>query len=82
MCWRIEGHDVDVVFEMLQELVELFLAAAAVCKDLHLVRNSLRHPRLDVVQVHVLLLREDARRERVKVEAGQRFRCDLFLRAS
>ena len=56
MCRCVKGHDADVVFEMLEQLVELFLAAVAVCKDLHLVRNPLRHPRLDVVQVDPLFL--------------------------
>lgn len=55
---RVEGDDVDVIFEVLQQLVELLRAAAAVGEDLHLVGDALRHPRLDVPQVHPPLLRE------------------------
>lgn len=63
VCRRVEGDDVDVIFEMLQQLVELLLTAVAVGEDLHLVRHSLRHPRLDVVQVHSLLLQEEEGRK-------------------
>ena len=45
-----------MVFEMLQEVIELLLAAAAVGVDLHLVGDALRHPRFNVVQVHMPLL--------------------------
>lgn len=56
--WRVEGDDVDVIFEVLQQLVELLWAAAAVSEDLHLIGDALRHPRLDVPQVHPPLLQE------------------------
>lgn len=56
MCRCVEGDDVDVVPQVLQQLVELLLTAAAVGKDLHLVRNPLGPPGLDVVQVDPLLL--------------------------
>lgn len=55
---RVEGDDVDVIFEVLQQLVELLRAAAAVGEDLHLVGDALQHPRLDVPQVHPPLLQE------------------------
>lgn len=53
---RVKGDDVDVVFKVLQQLVEIFLATFAVSKNLHLIRNPLRHPGLDVVQVDPPLL--------------------------
>lgn len=56
MCRCVEGDDVDVIFEVLQQLVELLRTAAAVGEDLHLVSDAPRHPRLDVLQVHSLLL--------------------------
>lgn len=56
MLRRVEGEDVDVVFEMLQQLVELFLAAVAICIDLHLRGDAFGHPRLNVSQIHPLLL--------------------------
>lgn len=45
---RVEGDDVDVILEMLQKLVELLRAAAAVREDFHLVDHTLGRPRLDV----------------------------------
>lgn len=56
---RVEGDDADVIFEMLQQLVELLLTAAAVGEDLHLVGDAPRHPRLDVLQIHSPLLQEE-----------------------
>lgn len=56
MCRRVEGDDVDMIFEVLQQLIELLLTAAAVGEDLHLVSDAPRHPRLDVPQVHLFLL--------------------------
>lgn len=53
----VEGDDVDVIFQVFQQLVELLWAAAAVGEDLHLISEAPRHPRLDVAQVDVLLLR-------------------------
>lgn len=66
MCRRVEGDDVDVIFQVFQQLVKLFLAAAAVGEDLHLIGDAARHPRLNVPQIHVLLLQrgEERRRER------------------
>lgn len=58
VCRCVERDDVDVIFEVLQQLVKLLLAAAAVCIDLHLVSGSPRRSRLDVLQVHSLLLQE------------------------
>ena len=58
MCSRVEGDDLDLIFEKFQKFVELLLAAAAVSEDLHLV-SSLGPPRLDVLQVHSLLLQEE-----------------------
>jgi hypothetical protein len=55
---RVEGDDIDVVFEVLQQLIKLLLAAAAVGVDLHLCSDALGHPRLNVSQVHMLLLEE------------------------
>lgn len=73
VCRCVVGQDVDVVFEVLQQLVKLLLTAAAVSKDLHLVRDSLRHPRLDVVQVHSPLLRRRRREvKRKSVKGGRR----------
>lgn len=65
MSGRVEGDDADVVFQVFQQLVELLLAAAAVGEDLHLVGSAPRRPRLDVPEVHVLLLwRREERRGR------------------
>lgn len=55
---RVEGDDVDVIFEVLQQLLELLLTAVAVCKDLHLVNDTPGRSGLDVLQIHVLLLQE------------------------
>lgn len=60
---RVEGDDVDVIFEVLQKLVELFRAAAAVCEDLHLVDHPLGRPRLDVPQVDPPLLQEETQQD-------------------
>lgn len=60
---RVEGDDADVIFELLQQLVELLLTAAAVGEDLHLVGDAPRHPRLDVLQVHSPLLQEEGEGE-------------------
>lgn len=59
MCRRVEGDDVDVIFQVLQKLVELLRAAAAVCEDLHLVDRPLGRPRLDVPQVDPPLLQQE-----------------------
>lgn len=59
----VEGDDVDVIFELLQQLVKLLLTAATVGEDLHLARNAPRHPRLDVLQIHSLLLQEEGEEE-------------------
>lgn len=59
VCRRVEGQDVDVVFEMLQQLIKFLLAAAAGSKDLDLVRDTLGSSGLDVVQVHTPLLQEE-----------------------
>ena len=60
MCRRVEGDDVDLVFQVFQQLVKLFLAAAAVGEDLHLIGNAPRRPRLDVPQIDALLLQTEA----------------------
>lgn len=60
---RVEGDDADVIFEMLQQLIELLLTAAAVSEDLHLVGDAPRHPRLDVLQIHSPLLQEEEEEE-------------------
>lgn len=65
---RVEGDDADVIFEVLQKLVELFRAAVTVCKDLHLVDHPLRRPRLDVPQVDPPLLQEE--KEQVEDDDG------------
>lgn len=44
MRWRVKGDDVDVIFEVLEKLIELLRAAAAVCEDLHLIDNPLGRP--------------------------------------
>lgn len=63
MCRCVEGDDVDVFFEVLQQLIKLLRTAVTVGEDLHLVGDTLRHPRLDVPQVHSLLLQEERRKE-------------------
>lgn len=60
---RVEGDNVDVIFEVLQELVELLGAAAAVCEDLRLVGQPLGRPRLNVPQVDPPLLQEEHGKE-------------------
>lgn len=66
---RVERDDVDMIFEVLQQLVELLRAAAAVGEDLHLVGDALRHPRFNVPQVHPPLLQEGE--EEVKEETAE-----------
>lgn len=56
----VEGDDVDVIFQVFQQLVKLLGAAAAVGEDLHLVGEAARRARLDVPQVDALLLRRAA----------------------
>lgn len=68
MRWRVEGDDVDVIFEVLQKLVELLGATAAVREDLHLVDHPLGRPRLDVPQVDPPLLQKEE--EQVEAEEG------------
>lgn len=77
VCGRVEGDDVDVILEVLQQLVELLLAAVAVGEDLHLVGDAPRRPRLNVPQVHVLLLARDRTKSAwnvisEKLEAGRK----------
>ena len=62
VCRCVEGDDVDLILEELQQLVKLLLTAAAVSEDLHLVNETPRSSRLDVLQVHLLLLQEKSRR--------------------
>lgn len=57
MQGRVEGEDIDVIFQVFQQLVELLRAAAAVGEDLRLISDAPRRPRLDVPQIHALLLR-------------------------
>lgn len=60
-----------MIFEMLQQLIELLFAAAAVGVDLYVIKNTLGHPRLDVVQVDSTLLierRGNARKKNRKKE--------------
>lgn len=52
-----------MIFEVLQKLVELLGAAAAVCEDLHLVGHPLGRPRLNVPQVDPPLLQEEEEKE-------------------
>lgn len=68
MRGRVEGDDADVVLQVFQQLVELLLAAAAVGEDLHLVGSAPRRPRLNVPEVHALLLRrgEEGRKMEVR----------------
>ena len=68
---RVVGDDVDVVLEVLQELVELLLTAAAVGIDLHLMGQALGLTRLNVVQIDVLLLLQGEEREE-RGEDGRR----------
>lgn len=63
---------------MLQQLLELLLAAAAVGKDLHLVQDALRHPGLDVPQVDSLLLQEEEEEERGGFIYGIRERVEMM----
>lgn len=76
VCRCVEGDDVDLIFEELQQLVKLLLTAAAVSEDLHLVNKTPRRSRLDVLQVHPLLLQEEEDRggERIEKERGERRR--------
>lgn len=60
---RVEGDDVDVILEVLQKLVELLGAAAAVCEDLRLVGHPLGRPRLNVPQVDPPLLWEEEEKQ-------------------
>lgn len=54
-----------MIFQVFQQLVKLFLAAAAVGEDLHLIADAPRHPGLNVPQVDVLLLRRGEKRRRM-----------------
>lgn len=66
---RVEGDNVDVIFEMLQKLVELLRAADAVGEDLRLVGHPLGWPRLNVPQVDMPLLREEDDKEETEEQS-------------
>lgn len=71
-----------MIFQVFQQLVKLFLAAAAVGEDLHLIADAPRHPGLNVPQVDVLLLRRgEKRRRRRRMGSLQRSKQEVDLSA-